>query len=767
MPKPTLGSKRKLADAITDEPPEPHQPPTKLWKEIKQGMSQLKESVVTAKDGRYYGKLPKERLESLAVHERGDIYPTILPSLCQSSAAPPKQSLRVRSNLCTRCSKIDLDALLSRPHKTKAGQPAKNLSPFPNWKIDSCALCSLLSSIMDLPYWPSGRKVPLRTFSSNRMEDKAWNSISTNLLQAGYSLRYIVSQPEGMEGPVRIIKDEIEKTDFETVKSWISLCQNKHTKICSIEDPSFVPGLKLIDCITSNIILAEDKPYVTLSYVWGSGSELSDNLNKLPETLPNTIKVRGSGSEVSDNLNKLPETLPNTIKDAIIVTKNLGYRYLWVDRYCIDQKNKEELADQCGKMDLIYQNAELTIIAAVSKDPTYGLPGVSLRKRKAQHLTTCSKIGKHFLISTQTSLEGEVKETQWKTRAWTYQEALLSRRRLVFVEEQMYFECYGMYCYESVHFPLQTMHKKDMQGFKSVFCSKNLVGIFPKGVGITIIDIVQRIEEYSKLKLTNPSDILRGMLGIFNAFRRSRLGIYHCLGIPILPSIAQRAKPIEGWTPSMGFFFGLFWDLQERSERRNGFPSWSWTGWYGPVKWDWGYGETWPEVKIDPGVQLSVELIDGQILKWENFQEINSKGNMLSHLSNIIYLAAWTVEIPILKREQQTDKDEYRAMLKLVDGGYLNWKFKSTSRIEFRPGQVCKGIILGHHRSSLSTGPAILVIGKVNDTMERIGLGWVDQWYYERWSKDGVWENKNYAWRNPDLLEPLELVKSWEEIRLG
>jgi hypothetical protein len=513
-----------------------------------------------------------------------------------------------------------------------------------------------------------------------------------------------------------------------------------------IEDPSFVPGLKLIDCITSDIILAEDKPYVALSYVWGSGSEISENRNKLPETLPNTIK------------------------DAIIVTKKLGYRYLWVDRYCIDQENEEEKADQCGKMDVIYQNAELTIIAAIGKDPTYGLPGVSLRKRKAQHLTTCSKIGKHFLISTQSWLKEVVHESQWKTRAWTYQEALLSRRRLVFAEEQMYFECYGMYCCESVHFPLQTMHRKDMQGFKSVFCSKKLIGIFPKGVGTTSIEIVQRIEEYSELKLTNPSDILRGMLGIFNAFRRSRLGIYHCLGIPILPSIAQRAKPIKGWTPSMGFFFGLFWDLQERSERRNGFPSWSWTGWYGPVKWEWVDATTWRDVKIDSGVQLSVELIDGQILKWETFQKINSKRNMLSHLSNIIYLAAWTVEIPILKRGQQKDKDEYKAMLKLEDGGHLDWRFKSTSRIEFRPGQVCKGIILGHDCSGFRTGPAILVIGKVNDTMERIGLGWVDQCYYKRWNKDGVWEFANEEaiclW-NPNLLEPIELVKSWEEIRLG
>ncbi|KAH6664202.1 heterokaryon incompatibility protein-domain-containing protein [Halenospora varia] len=747
IPEPTWERKRKLADAVNNEPPAPEPPPTKLRKEIEQKMSQLDESIVTAKDGRYHARIPKERLESLAVNERGDIYPTILPSFRQSSVAPSKRRLRVRSNLCTRCAKIDLDTLLSRPHKTQAGQLVKNLSPVSNWEIDSCALCSLLSSTMDLRYWPSGRKVPLRTYSSNKMGNKPWNSISTNLLQAGYSERYIVSQPEGMEGPVKIIKDEIEETNFDSVKSWISLCQDKHAKICSIENHSSVPGLKLIGCITSDIILAEDKPYLALSYVWGSGSE------------------------VSENPNKLPETLPNTIEDAIIVAKKLGYRYLWVDRYCIDQESEEEKADQCRKMDLIYQNADLTIIAATGEDPTYGLPGVSLRKRKPQHLTACSKIGKHFLISAESWPKEAVEETKWKTRAWTYQEALLSRRRLVFTEQQMYFECYGMYCCESVHFPLQTMHRKDMQGFKSVFCSEKLVGIFPKGVGTTSIEIVRRIEEYSELNLTNPSDILWGMLGIFNAFQRSRLGIHHCLGIPILPSMAQRAKPIEGWTPSMGFFFGLFWDLQERSERRNGFPSWSWTGWYGPVNWKWADTMTWPEVTIDPGVRLSVELIDGQILKWEAFQEINTKHNMLSRLSNIIYLAAWTVDIPIVKREKQKDKDEYKAILKLDDGGLLDWQFESTSTIEFLPGQVCKGIILGHDRSGLSTGPAILVIGKVNNTMERVGLGWVDQWYYKRWNKDGVWEfaneEDNHLWRNPDLLEPLELVRSWEEIRLG
>ena len=66
----------------------------------------------------------------------------------------------------------------------------------------------------------------------------------------------------------------------------------------------------------------------------------------------------------------------------------------------------------------------------------------------------------------------------------------------------------------------------------------------------------------------------------------------------------------------------------------------------------------WPEIKVDPGVQLSVELIDGQILRWEKFQQINSKRNMVSHLSDIIYIEVWTIEIHILKREKQKDKDQ-------------------------------------------------------------------------------------------------------------
>ena len=88
------------------------------------------------------------------------------------------------------------------------------------------------------------------------------------------------------------------------------------------------------------------------------------------------------------------------------MTNRLGYRYIWIDRYCVNQRDEQESADQVGKMDLIYQNAKLTIIAAIGDDPTHGLPGVGRRRREPQQLTACARIGRHFLISTDAHIIG-------------------------------------------------------------------------------------------------------------------------------------------------------------------------------------------------------------------------------------------------------------------------------------------------------------------------------------------------------------------------
>jgi NADH:ubiquinone oxidoreductase subunit 4 (subunit M) len=74
----------------------------------------------------------------------------------------------------------------------------------------------------------------------------------------------------------------------------------------------------------------------------------------------------------------MPSQLPNTIKDAIAVTQQLGFRYLWIDRYCIDQQNQTHAMQQIEQMGSIYKYSEITIIAACGIDPSYGLPGIGM-----------------------------------------------------------------------------------------------------------------------------------------------------------------------------------------------------------------------------------------------------------------------------------------------------------------------------------------------------------------------------------------------------
>lgn len=176
-----------------------------------------------------------------------------------------------------------------------------------------------------------------------------WDSIDTAMIGLDtHDTTYLVPQSEGVNS-VRILKGLI---DFDILNGWLRLCQDMHTKTCAVKSSSSMPFLKLIDCDARVIVPAFNRPYVTLSYMWGS--------------------ISGS-NEYSESL---PEGLPCTIEDAITVTRKLGFRYLWIDRYCINQQCEEEKAEQVQKMDLIYQNSEVTIIAAAGQDPLYGLPGV-------------------------------------------------------------------------------------------------------------------------------------------------------------------------------------------------------------------------------------------------------------------------------------------------------------------------------------------------------------------------------------------------------
>ncbi|KAF8850755.1 heterokaryon incompatibility, partial [Acephala macrosclerotiorum] len=160
---------------------------------------------------------------------------------------------------------------------------------------------------------------------------------------------------------------------------------------------------------------------VALSYVWGSSKE-----------------------EFAIQKGAIPGPLPRTIEDTILLTTNLGYRYLRIDRYCIPQDNTANKQIQIQSMGEIYQNSVITVVAAAGSDPHYGLPGIGATLRERQ---PCVKVGNRTLVYCP-YVRKEIRNSKWNSRGWTYQEGLLSQRKLVFTPTQVYFQCSAMHCLE-------------------------------------------------------------------------------------------------------------------------------------------------------------------------------------------------------------------------------------------------------------------------------------------------------------------------------
>lgn len=80
--------------------------------------------------------------------------------------------------------------------------------------------------------------------------------------------------------------------------------------------------------------------------------------------------------------------MPQTIEDAMQVCAVLGETYLWVDRLCILQDDKEDKASQIGAMGKIYSNAHLVLIATYGESMDFGIPGISRPREAAQSCET-------------------------------------------------------------------------------------------------------------------------------------------------------------------------------------------------------------------------------------------------------------------------------------------------------------------------------------------------------------------------------------------
>lgn len=356
--------------------------------------------------------------------------------------------------------------------------------------------------------------------------------------------------------------------DPSLVGSWLNYCTQYHRILCHSK-PLPVHGVKVIDCATLQIKdYNGNTPYVSLSYVWGK----SKNICGPVETI--------GGHKT------LPQLLPPVIRDSIQVTKALGFRYLWVDKFCIDQDAADLKHDQIQQMDAIYANSQLTIIGAAGQDESYGLPGVGARNRPHQFIT---KLDGATVLWNPNDPHEAISQSHWSTRGWTFQEALLSRRRLVFTEDQVYFQCNTMNCFESNHCALDKLHVKDksktLETVRSGIFGQTKLQPFGKlvrdkeSLNESFLRYLSNVEDYTSRNLSFDEDSLNAFQGIIKQFSQERYAFNHVWGLAY-PSNGPRSLDV--------FVQSLTWmhRAKTKARRRNLFPSWTWAGWEGHIEYE-------------------------------------------------------------------------------------------------------------------------------------------------------------------------------------
>ncbi|KAI2615698.1 heterokaryon incompatibility protein-domain-containing protein [Hypoxylon sp. NC1633] len=191
-----------------------------------------------------------------------------------------------------------------------------------------------------------------------------------------------------------------------------------------------------------NLMPGGQEPYLALSYCWGQYSQnvilLKENIDQLK-----------AGIQIA--------SLDQTIRDAIAITRTLGYKYLWVDALCIVQDDDTFKSTEIARMGQIYRNATICITASRSSNVKEGFlsermprapdtvfsinvndPGMKSIKR-----VILLPLSSGYSIHDELEMPFHSPQTlePWEKRAWTLQEDLLSARQLRFDSDKTTWTC--------------------------------------------------------------------------------------------------------------------------------------------------------------------------------------------------------------------------------------------------------------------------------------------------------------------------------------
>ncbi|KAL8850813.1 MAG: hypothetical protein Q9221_004227 [Calogaya cf. arnoldii] len=321
------------------------------------------------------------------------------------------------------------------------------------------------------------------------------------------------------------------------LRTWIKTC-NDHHKECTkirfkwgLEHLAGPRSLRYIDtvdmCLRSRHMLTDLSHHVSLSYVWGRGSQglqlLKSNVTQL--------QVKGALRDAWSHI-------PAVIRDAIELVRDLNTGgedepaiRLWVDQLCIIQDDPKDKATQIHQMNQIYSSAIATLIATEGSHSNVALSRhhchtVSFVPRLQGPLSSGQMI-KNIqglrLLAALPSLPETTALSVWATRAWTMQEVELSHASIFFGRDQVIFRCAQEVFREDFVAEITGQGYRDIgithpKWLNSQALERRAVPVEDKDWPITFEWYSTLVENYTQRAMTYPTDILPAFAGVTQIF---------------------------------------------------------------------------------------------------------------------------------------------------------------------------------------------------------------------------------------------------------
>ncbi|KAK3717988.1 hypothetical protein LTR37_005414 [Vermiconidia calcicola] len=286
--------------------------------------------------------------------------------------------------------------------------------------------------------------------------------------------------------------------------------------------------------------------------------------------------------------------LPATFKDAIVMARRLGFRYLWIDALCIIQDDLEDWRREATRMCSIYEGATLSLSAIDSPSSSTGF----LHPRDTE--CTAVRVGESYvgIRHPVSHPKHAIPSRAVETRAWTLQERVLAPAVLHFASQQLFWECCAGFASESSP-RVERVPVGENNSYYGVSVHDMKVSVRNQAMaaGYDTANLwYQLVEEYTQRDLTRPGDRLPAIDGLSESFAR------------YLPE----HKYLSGlWFSSL--HVGIWCSVSGGQDKNclvpndRVVPSWSWASVQLPVQFQCKYPRPGSHI-LTPRAQFSIPL---------------------------------------------------------------------------------------------------------------------------------------------------------------